>query len=51
MAFSGPAHANVHCPHTGLLSLVLQRKHLQGHTGHMIIFIMRDNYQCYNLNE
>ena len=36
MAFSGPAHTNAYSPHTGLSSMVLQRKYSQCHTGHMI---------------
>ena len=35
-AFSGSACANAYGPHTGLSSMVLQRKRLQGRTGHMI---------------
>ena len=30
MAFSGPARSNVYSPHTGLLSMVLQKKALVG---------------------
>ena len=33
-AFSGPARANAYGPHTGLSSLVLQRKGSQGRAGH-----------------
>ena len=40
MAFSGPARANAYGPHTGLSLMVLQRKRLQGRTGHMIINII-----------
>ena len=36
MAFSAPARANAYGPPTGLSSMVLQRKRLQGRTGHMI---------------
>ena len=39
MAFSSPAPANAYSPHTGLSSMVLQRKRSQGRTGHMIILI------------
>ena len=34
--FLGPARANAYGPHTGLSSMVLQRKRSQGRTGHMI---------------
>ena len=37
MAFSSLACANAYGPHTGLSSMVLQRKCSQGCTGHMII--------------
>ena len=41
-AFSGPARANAYGPHTGLLSMVLQRKRLQGRTGHITnVFMLR----------
>ena len=34
--FIRPAHAITYGPHTGLSSMVLQRKGSQGRTGHMI---------------
>ena len=39
MAFSGPVCTNAYGPHTGLSSMVLQRKCLQGRTGHMIKYV------------
>ena len=41
MAFSGPARANAYSSQTGLSSMVLQRKHLQGCMGHMISINMK----------
>ena len=38
--FSGPARANAYGPHTGLSSMVLQRKRSQGRTGHIITLLM-----------
>ena len=43
MAFSDPTCANAYRPHMGLSSMVLQRKCLQGHTGHMIRSFSMEN--------
>ena len=37
MAFSGMACTNAYDPHMGFSSMILQRKRLQGRTGHMVI--------------
>ena len=45
--FSDPARANAYGPHTGLSSMVLQRKRFQGRTGHMITRVIQWMFVCF----